>query len=308
MCLFFGTVLFLITFFFSQTLAGLLGATGELQKLTADYIKGYGLCCLFSMLSATYIPFLQLDCTKLLSTVSIVTMVGLNIVFNRINAMVLNLGMVGVGLAASLATCISVLICLPHFFRKSKLFSIDLKGFSFADAKHICKLGFNSAIQFVWITIGDRILIQALLNLGGNVAIAAYTIANNISNSIGSTIQGGAEGSANLVSGVLVGGRDVKSLRKLPTVIVETATPVFVLAYVFFFVFAKQFAFAFGAEPEHIELYVMAIRFYNLWFLTNAIKISGFSIYNSIGKISQTGVYKFLSLGLYPSIIYLISF
>lgn len=305
MCFIFGSLLVLFTSFFPSTLAELLGTSGELKAMTSDYIRGYSLCCLFSVFSATLIPFLQLDCAKILSTISIVTLVALNIIFNLLNAFVFHLGMYGVGLASSISSAISVLICVPYFAGKSKLFSFEIKSFSLKEVKRICLFGINSAIIFLWLTLRDRIFVPTLMSLGGTVAISAFTIANNISNSIGCTIQGGVQGTCNLVSSILVGSKDVESLRKLPGEISKTITPFFALCYLIVFALAKPIALAFGAEPEHIALYVLAIRYFNFWFFPTTIRTLGVTIYNSLNKVKTTGVLNFLVLLAYPVSVYL---
>ena len=242
LCFTAGLLLTSFVAIFPTMLASMLGATDELLDMTSSYLKGYSLCCLGTVFSVTIIPFLQLDCAKKVSMISIITMVTGNIVFNLLNAFVLHWGLLGVGLSSAIATVLSVLICIPHFARHSKLFHFAIGNFSFNEVKNISVLGLNSALLYVFLVIRDRIFISVLLSVGGTVAMSAFTIANNLANSIGCTIQDGSIGSCNIISSVLIGSRDVESLRDIPKVVIRITFPIFLTSYLIINIFAKLFS------------------------------------------------------------------
>lgn len=304
MCTCIGLLLAVLSFLFSGSIASLMGATGELRTMTADYIKGYSLCSMFTVFSTCVLPFLQLDCAKTLSTISIVVQLVLNVSFNLLNSFVLNWGMFGVGLASSLALVVSVVICVPHLAFKSQLFKFSFKAVSKHELLEICALGWNSALIFVWLFLRDRIFNQVAFALGGTVVMSAFTIANNISNSVGGTLQGALNGPCNLIASVLVGGRDVESLRELPKVVVKAIYPLAIICYVLVFVFAKPICLMFGAEPEYIATYVLVMRLFNLWFITNPAKTAALAIYNAIKNVKAVGIFQFLGLFVYPVLVF----
>ena len=300
LCLCFGVLLSLTCAILPKPIAHIVGASDESLLDTASYIRGLSFGMTFSMLSACVLSFLQMDRAGKLSTASVAVMLILNIGVNLLNAFVLKLGLFGVGLSTSIANIVSVLICLPYFLFRSKTFHFSLRLVNAHTMKRIFYLGMPSAVSPVCFALRDTILNRILFALGGTVAMSAQAIAISLSNCVGSAIEGGYSGSANLMSSVLVGERDSDSLRRLPRSMIRSIHSIYILAYAVIFVFAKPLAIFFGAEPENIAIYVTAIRVFNLWLLSNTFKTPTICIYRALGMVRQVGVLYILNAFVFP--------
>ena len=300
-----GLILTVASQFFASQLTTLLGASEETFELTKAYILGQGPGLLFAVLLPSLIPFLQLDQAKIVSTISVAVMVALNIGCNIINAIYLDLGFLGVGFSVAVANTVAALICLIYLLVKSKLFKFSFKGIKFSCIGEIFKLGAPTAVSNICSVFRDRAFNAVLFGLGGTIAVSAGTLAIQISNSIGGcTIQGGFAGTSNLLASVLVGERDVESLRKLPKTLFTGIFGIYVVAYALLFICAEPIALAFGADPVHIDLFVMAIRFYTLWFFTNSFKNPSLAIYSALGKFKLVSVFYCINDLLAPLFCY----
>lgn len=306
-CFVIGSLLGVLSFLIPQKIALFLGASGELLEMTAEYIKGYSLCCFCSIFITTMLQFLQIDSAKEITTICIVVQIALNLILNVINITVWNLGVFGVGISASCAAAVSLLIGICHFIFKTELFRFSFSDVSFKYVKKISAMGVNSGANNLWVFARERVLNQIAFSLGGAVVISALAVANNIGNTIGCALQAATEGSCNIIAGVLYGEKDVKSLRELPKVSVKTIMPYSVVFYTLTFIFAKPFASLFGADSSNLAYYATVIRLFNLWWLTNPLKTTGLAVYTATGRIKETGIFSFLSICVFPIALLLIA-
>ena len=279
--LFTGTFLF-----FPGQLARILGASPDTIIMTADYIRGMSFGMIFSILLSSLLPFLHLDQKGALSVVSILSMAAVNVIGNLLNALVFKGGMLGVGLSVSAANICALLICLPHFCFRSKVFRFSFSAISGKVLGRVLYLGLPSAVTPACNILRSRLFNYYIFTLGGTVAVSAFTVACNISDCIGCTLEGGFNDSSSLMSSVLVGERDSSSLRDLPRVMIRSTYWLSIVAYAFFFLLAKPLVLLFGAEPASVSVYVMVLRLYCLWFLTSLYKTYSISLYRSVGKVT----------------------
>ncbi len=280
-----GLIISLIALCFSRPVTTLLGASDDTFEMTSAYIIGQAPGIIFAVLLPSLIPFLSMDQAKVVSTVAVTVMMILNIGCNLLNATFFKLGFLGVGLAVSAANIVSALICLIYLLVKSKVFKFAFREIDPSYIGEIFKYGFPSAASVLFDVVRERTINAVLFGLGGTMAVSAATLAVQLSNSVGGyTIQGGFAGTSNLLASVLVGERDVESLRKLPKTLFQGIFGIYVVAYVIMFIFAERIALAFGADPEYIGLFVLAIRCYSLWFFTNSFKNPSLAIYSALGK------------------------
>lgn len=300
LCSAFGILLCVITLLFSGLVSKLMGTSSELLQQTADYLKGYSFCCLFTILLGSLIPFLQLDCAKAITTICVVTQIVLNIGLNILNSFYLHLGMFGVGLSASIAAFVACIIAVIYILCKSKLFRFSLNLFSKSECKEVLSFGSNAALRNVWLFSRERIYNAIAFAMGGELILSAFTVANNIGMSLALALEGGVSGTGNTIAGVLVGERDVKSLRQLPGVMCKSIYPFSFFCYGLIFFLAKPVILLFGVDMANIGTYVLVARILNLWILTNPIKSSVLSVYSALKRIKLLGLYNFLNLFLFP--------
>ncbi|MDO4939399.1 MAG: MATE family efflux transporter, partial [Lachnospiraceae bacterium] len=296
LCLVFGVLLMVFAANCTGTIVSWLGTSQETYSMTKGYIRGQAVGMIAAVLCSSLIPFVQLDQAKKVSTVAIAVMVTVNVGYNFANALFFHGGMFGVGLASSLGYISATAICLFYLIFKSSFFKFSISDISFRSMKNIFRFGIPTAVSNICMVFRDRGFNAVLFGMGGTMAVSAATLAINFSNAVGgNTIQGGYSGTANLLSSVLVGERDVDSLRKMPKTIIQCIYPIYIVAYILIFIFSKNIVLAFGADPEYLDLFVMALRLYCLWFFSNPFKTPSLSIYWALGKVRLVSLFYFIN-------------
>lgn len=292
---------------FSGGISFLLGSSKELTEMTRSYILGMAPSVLFSVLFSSLLSFLQLERAEKVSTAAVIVMLVVNTGFNLLNVFVLKWGLLGIGLSTSLANLAAAAVCLPYFLKKSSLFRFSIRRFRIRALKDVIYQGIPSAVSPACSFFRDRLINYVVFSMGGTPAMAAMAIAVNLSNGIGVTVEGGYSGSANLIANVLVGERDIESLRELPKNLITTLLPIYLIAYALLFAFARPLAYLFGAETEHIALYVTVIRCYNLWYITNTLKTPPITIYRALGRVKLVSLFYVLAYLAFPAFTCLLS-
>lgn len=298
-----GILLTLLVMALSSGITVLLGAYAELAEITQSYILGIAPSIALGVIFAVLLSFLQLERAEKESTAAVMTLIAVNTVFNFLNIFLLHWGLFGVGLSMSLADLAAIAVPSWYFLRKSDVFRFSIRDIDFASMKSMVYLGIPSAILPVCCFFRDRILNHFIFLLGGTPAMAALTIAGNIANAIGSTLEAGYDGSSNLIASILVGERDIETLRSLPKTMISGMFPIYLSAYALVFIFARPLALFFGVESAHMELYVMAIRLLNLWYITNSFVTPTIILYRALGKVKTASLFYVLTDLLVPALI-----
>ena len=290
----------LICVFFPEFTVRLLGAEGSCFENTVEYVRGYGIGITFSVLASCILPFLQLARAERTSSLCVGVMVAVNIAFNLLNVFVLHWGMFGAGLAVTAANICMLLASVPYFAFRCRIFRFSFRSFDVSVLKNIIYRGFPAALNPVCIMLRNRVMNSFLFDLGGTVAISAVTIANNFSDVIGIVVSGGYAGSGCMVASVLTGEKDNDSLTRLSHVMVRSAGWILMLGYAVTFIFARPLSLLLGAEPEHIGIYVMAVRLFNLWFISTIWQTPPMRIYQAAGYVKLVSILYVLNCFVYP--------
>ncbi|MDO5445016.1 MAG: MATE family efflux transporter [Eubacteriales bacterium] len=283
--------------------ARLMGASGDTFQMTADYIRGLSFGFPFMILNACVLPFLQLDCQKKRASLSILVLVSVNLIFCLLNATVFQLGLFGIGLATSLSNILSFFVALPHFLRKSRVFRFSFSSISKQVISDILKMGAPAAVSPTLCAVRTRLLNYFLFSLAGTAGVSAFTAAIKVAEAICCTIEAGYTGGTLLISSVLIGERDSESLRTLHGIEVRSAFYFNFIGYALIFLFAKPLSVLFGAAPEEIPIFCMAIRCVNLFVITSLLKCIPINLYHSLGDTRFVIFIHFFNL-LFMSLVF----
>jgi len=108
---------------------------------------------------------------------------GLNVIFDLVFIIGLNLGVMGAALATDLSQGISAIGCLIYIIKNAKILWPEKKDWKInsADTSHQMRVGLPMALQF-GITASGTMIMQSAINLFGSTAVAAYTAASKLNN------------------------------------------------------------------------------------------------------------------------------
>ena len=125
-----GLLLTLVGVFFTPQIATFLGAKGELLEPTVDYLRGFFLGAIPTIMLTALAGFVKIDGSPRLPLVSIVVMSVANIILDLMMVMVFDAGMYGMALATTISYVLAVLTSCTHFLKKTSTLGLakPIKG------------------------------------------------------------------------------------------------------------------------------------------------------------------------------------
>ena len=194
--LIFSCIFIFLGLFLSSKLSIVLGADLETLSNTNIYLKTLLLFAPFFITNNILIAFIRNDGNPKLAMIAMFIGSFSNIVLDYVFMFPLNMGMFGAAFATGLAPVISMLSLSYYIIKKKNTFKLDKIKLIPTYVKSIINLGLSSFI--IEISSGIVIIIfnMIILNISGNIGVAAYGIIANLSlvamsifNGIGQGIQ-----------------------------------------------------------------------------------------------------------------------
>lgn len=142
-----GILLCMTGILFSEDIASILGANGEILPTTALYLKTILCFAPFFILNNIMIAYLRNDNDPKLAMSGMLIGSLSNIILDYVFMYPLNWGIFGAAFATGLAPIISLCILSIHFFKKTNSLKFILKDLKISYLKTIFTLGFSSFIN-----------------------------------------------------------------------------------------------------------------------------------------------------------------
>lgn len=173
-----------LLFFGSDQVAMLLGARGNAAHLLPEssaYLRGLALGCIPSILSAVLCGAIQLDSGNRLIQTAALTGSFMDVVFDLF-AVKTGMGMFGVGLATSVASCTNLLLLSLHFLKKDRMLRFTYTNLPWNCLGKMVSLGSEKATRRLANIIRPIVLNTIIISAGGALGMSALSIRNNIGN------------------------------------------------------------------------------------------------------------------------------
>lgn len=274
----FGVLFLLCGLFLARPISYLLGARGTVLDMTADYL---GVFLRFSpafMLNNLMQCFIRNDKNPNLSMISMLSGSLMNIVLDYVFVFPLGLGMFGAALATGFAPILGVFLSSLHFIRKKNTFRPvrtipSLKSFAV-----ICALGISSFISEMSSGLVILVFNFIILDLLGDVGVAAYGVIANISLVVIAVFTGVGQGLQPVVSRYMGQGEGQNAVKTLYMALI-TAAVFSALMYVIGAVFAAPIVNVFNRDGNE-QLANIAVHGLYLYFA--GFLFAGFNVVVSL--------------------------
>lgn len=274
----------LMGLFFSREFAALLGADKEIFDMTKTYLRVILLFSPAFMMNDVLICFVRNDGNPRLSMMAMLIGSFANIVLDYIFIFPLRMGILGAVLATGCAPVISMAIMSRHWIKKQNRFHLEKNEISANLAGKIISLGTPSLIIEVASGIVMIVFNSLILQLRGNIGVAAYGVVANLSLVVSSIYTGIAQGTQPIASRAY-GQRDKGGVRKSLKYAVLTMLLLSGVIYLVLLFAANPIIEVFNSE-QNKQLQQIAIKGLKLYF--TAIPFVGFNIIIS-GYFTSTG-------------------
>ena len=257
-----GMLLTVIGMAFAPQIALLLGAQGSLHQPAVEYLRGFFLGAVPTILTTVLMGFVKIDGSTRLPLLCIVVMTVVNIVLDLAMIFVFKLGMFGMALATTLAYCTAVLTGCIHFARKYCTLSLVRPEKLFKELGAMAATGAPTALSRVCDTVKVMTLNNLLVASAGAGAVAALNVRTQAFNIVGALIMGAAS-AVMPIAGLFYGGEDKTALLAALKDALRVGLLLSLSAAVVLVVFPSGFASLLGVkEPEVLSMAAMAVRLF----------------------------------------------
>lgn len=277
----------LIGGFFPSAIMEVLGGDSTIVAVGTPYTRVFMVFTPFFMINSTINAFVRNDNDPSLAMAATLFSSLFNIVFDYILMFPLGMGMTGAALATGFSPVIGVAICGIHFLKKKNTLTFVWQLPSLKRLISSCQLGISAFVGELSSGVTTAVYNWLILEIAGNVGVAAYGVVANTALVATSMFNGIAQGSQPLISEAY-GKGDMKSTNKVLKLSLITAIVMALVILAGIVVFAEPIVAIFNSE-QSVELAtyaVVGIKLYFIGFIFAGINIAG------CGYLSATGQAK----------------
>jgi Na+-driven multidrug efflux pump len=124
--------------------------------------------------------FVNCDNNPRLAAVAFVTSNTLDVLFNYIFVVVLDMGVAGSVYSTGLGAFAMICISMVHFIKKKGCLRLTWPKFDFAEIFKSFKTGFATSVQHIYSFVTILVCNRLLMSLGGNLGVAVFDIIFNV--------------------------------------------------------------------------------------------------------------------------------
>ncbi|MCQ4022956.1 MULTISPECIES: MATE family efflux transporter [unclassified Ruminococcus] len=287
--IFFGAIVSAVYFICGLTLSGqissVIGAEGEVFEPTRAYLQIILLFAPMFIMNNIINCFVRNDSDPKLSMIAMLCGTFANIVFDYIFVFPLGLGIVGAAIATGFSPLISLCVLSIHFFKKNNSVKFKKCFLTFKAVKDIVTLGISALITELSSGIVILIFNMIILNIEGNIGVAAYGVIANIAIVVNSIFTGIAQGSQPIISRSYGEGRlsDAKKILKYGII---TAVVFSAAVYLVTFAFSEPIAKIFdnANNKQLLDIASVGMRLYFISIFFSGINVMCASYFSSIDR------------------------
>lgn len=244
---FFSVIYVLIGVFLSNKISLLLGANSSVFSMTNTYIKTLLLAAPVFIFSDILIFFVRNDHNPRLSMFAMLGGSLFNIMLDYVFIFVFDMGIFGAVFATVISTILGIGILSLHILQKKNCFHLVKGKIRPSVTVSVMALGLPGFIAEISSSVVLLIFNLIVLNLEGNVGVAAFGVVANLSFIVGSIYIGISQGMQPLTSRAHgIGDKD--TIRRLLRFGLITVAILSVLIYAVIYIFASQIAHNFNGE------------------------------------------------------------
>lgn len=269
-----AAVFVLCGIFLPGTITSLLGADAEIYDMTRIYIKVILLFSPAFMMNDIFICFVRNDGSPRLSMTAMLAGSLSNILLDYIFIFPLDLGIFGAVLATGFAPIISMGILSIHRIKKQNHFHLKKTALSGSLTAQTISLGFPSLITEVAGGIVIIVFNMLIMDIEGNIGVAAYGVIANLSLVVTSIYTGIAQGMQPITSRAY-GHGDRPSMHQVLRYALWTMLILSLSIYLIIFFLAGPITEIFNSE-NNARLQQIAQAGLRLYFIS--VPFAGFNI------------------------------
>ena len=265
--------------------AGDPGPGNPVFYLTRDYLRGFILGVPAFLTAQIMVPYMQMSGNRTRLVAAVVLMTVSDVVFDFLNVLVFRGGTFGMGLASSLSYYAAVAVGLGYFLRKDCVFRLRRDGLRPDMLRELLLNGVPTIINQLSLVLLVLLFNRILRAVGGNLAVAAYSVISTVSN-LCYAFSSGIASVALMLSAIFCADEDRSSLCTLVETMSRSAVTVLAAVTVLVLLLARPMVGLFLADnPEALDLAAKGLRLFSLCLVPCALNTAFKFYYQGIGRV-----------------------
>lgn len=259
-----GTILTVLGVLYSPGIAIVLGAKESLLEPSADYLRGFFMGTIPTILLSAMMGFVRMDGSPKLPLICIGVMSAANILLDLMMVHIFHLGMFGMALATTISYYLAVATALTHFLKKSStLRLVKPKGF-FSDLSKTIVTGLPTAISRISDTVKVMLLNRMLVTYVSVAAVTALNVRTTTSNFLGAVVLGIGQAATPTI-GMFFGEEDRTAMRDTLKTTLKLGLSINGVLAAVLLVFPAFFARLLGVTNDPLmNMSILAIQLFGL--------------------------------------------
>lgn len=269
---------------FTSQIADILGARGVLKELTTQYLHGYFLGALPTIMMTALMGFIRIDGSPRLPIICIIVMSACNIALDLIMVLVLHKGMSGMALATAVSYYIAVFVGCSHFVKSyNTLKLVPVRG-AIKELFSIIVTGAPTAVSRISDTLKVMFLNNLMVTAVSVGAVTALNVRTQANNIMGALVVGIGQAVIPVV-GMFYGEQDGTALKDALKTTLKIGLTLSGIVAVILLLFPAILTNAFGVtEPDIREMSTLAIRLFAVGMPVALLNNVLMNFYQSTGK------------------------
>ena len=228
--------------------------------------------------------FVNCDNNPKLAAVALVTSNTLDIIFNYVFVVLMDMGVAGSVYSTGLGAAVMILISLTHFFRKKGCLRFSWPKYQFSMVRQSFQTGFATSVQYIYQFFTILVCNRLLMSISGELGVAVFGIVFNVALVAASVYDAISMALQPMVS-TFHGECNKSNIRCTLRQAFKVSLAVSVLLLILLVSIPQWVCFAFGLRTaEEMALGVIAIRIYALCTIPSGINMVLTYYYQALGK------------------------
>ncbi len=274
-----------IIYFGSPMLIRMMGAEGELARLAVRYVRVYAVMGPISTIVFAFDNYLRISGFVKGSMLLNIFMSLLTVVFLAVSLLVFRMNVEGSALSTASAMAVCAGIAMIPFLRKKTILRFVKPRFSFALVREIVTCGTPTFLNNVAGRVAAMLMNAALLRMGGQTAVATYSVMMYAGAVIEPMLYGMSD-SVQPAVGYNWGAGSLNRVRDITKVSLTICGLVSVACTAVMCVFPRGLAGIF-VKPEDIALMEMSVRALPLYGVSFLFGWFGFAVQGFLAAIEK---------------------
>lgn len=281
-----GGLLTILGMLFAPQIALLLGAKESLLEPSTQYLYGYFLGSVPTIMLSAMMSFIRIDGSPKLPLVCIAVMSGANIILDVLMVYVFRQGMLGMALATTISYTLAVAVAFTHFLKKDSTLKFIKPTRLFSELSQTVVTGLPTAISRISDTIKVMLLNNMMIAYVSVAAVTALNVRTQANNFLGAIVIGISQAITPTI-GMFFGEEDKSAMKGTLKTTLKFGLSVIAVLAVTLLVFPSFFSGLLGVSDGEIKkMSDMAIRFFAIgmpFFLINNILMSFYQCTRKVG-------------------------